>query len=244
MKNFVFLFILTALAVSNVSATEGKPACMAGDFNCIAIEIEALASDINDERWRDQTYRELAKAMAAEGEALKALPIITKITSPDTKALTIRGVGMEAAMAEKVPEGLFIKLRTEAEKISHPPSYGIALTYIAMAQAYADDDAGAAKTASEMENEALRYKAYGETAEIQAEKGKFNEAIKSITVIEDIAFRNKAFKNVSHIFAERRKYQNAYDTAKNITNPVMQAEALQFILDEQRRAKEEQKEQE
>lgn len=200
--------------------------------------LASLAEQIEKDSWRDQTYRELAKTMATDGRALDAIAYIPKITNPDTQALTIRGIGMEAAMAGQVPDGLFPLLRAEAEKITHPPSYGIALTYIAMAQAFAGDDAGARLTASQMENEDLRNKAYGETAEIQAEKGKFGLAMESISFIGSISFKNKAYKNVSRIFAENSKYQESFDTAVHIANPVMQAEAVQFILDTQRKEQE------
>jgi hypothetical protein len=213
-------------------------ACIATDLKCIVARISALAEKIETDNWRDQTYRELSKTMAANGMAIQAIPYISKIKNPDTQALTIRGIGMEAAMADVIPDGLFSMLRQEADRITDPPSHGIALTYIAMAQAYAGDDAGAEKTASEMENEALSHKAFAETAEIQAEKGKFDIAIKSISLIDSASFKNKAYKNVSRIFSETGRYQEAYDTAQFISNPVMQAEALQFMLDTQRIEKE------
>ncbi|MCB9965105.1 MAG: hypothetical protein H6855_03390 [Rhodospirillales bacterium] len=240
------LLVLTPPFMSVPATVYAQPAppssatspCKAADSACVTEYLETLAGRIEKESWRDQAYRELAKTLAADGQALKALPLIEKIQNPDTKALTIRGIGMEAAMAGKVPEELFTHLRQAAEKITDPPSYGIALTYIAMGQAFADDDDGAMATAADMKNDALRHKAYGETAEIQAEKGKFSLALESIRQIDSASFRNKAYKNVSRIFAERQKYQESFDMAVLIENPVMQAEAIQFMLDEQRRSRE------
>ncbi len=232
------LFLSLVIVVFSGMAQAQETPCNAKNQTCLTDHILSLAEEIDDRRWKDQTYREVAKTMAASGRATDALPLISKIQSPDTKALTIRGIGMEAAMAGRVPENLFMLLRTEAEKITDPPSYGIALTYIAMAQAFAEDDAGAIQTASEMKNEALRHKAYGETAEIQAEKGKYDLAMQSIAAIESIPFKNKAYKNVSKIFAESEKYQDAFNTTLYITNPVITVEAIQFILDTQRQSKE------
>ena len=152
-----FLFSLIFFT-GNISIAQTSVTCDAQNRSCMTDHILNLAEQIEKTRWRDQTYREAAKTMAADGRADAALLLIDKIETPDTKALTIRGIGMEAAMAGKVTENLFAKLRTETEKITHPPSYGIALTYIAMAQAYAGDDAGAAQTASDMQNEDLRNK--------------------------------------------------------------------------------------
>ncbi len=128
----------------------------------------------------------------------------------------------------------FAKLRTVAEKIEHQPSYAIALTYIAMAQAFAGDDEGAWKTAADMENDALRHKAYGETAEIQAERGDSQAAMKSIGFIESLAFRNKAYAIVTKLLADRGKLEEALNSAKAITNDYKKAQALQYVLDKQK----------
>ena len=238
LKSIPLLFLLFTFAGFQNNALAQKMLCDVNNQKCISDQIILRADKIEDIRWKDQTYRDVAKNMASAGLADEALPLIDKIQNPDTKALTIRGIGMEAAMANAVPENLFINLRSYAEKITEPPSYGIALTYIAMAQAYAGDDAGAMQTASEMENEALRHKAYAETAEIQAEKGKLNLALQSILAIESVSFKNKAYVKISKILSEAEKFQDAYKVTAYITNPVMQTEALLFILDEQRRMKE------
>lgn len=241
MKAFFLLSIFIILTVLTDTAYAQKMPCNAHDIGCLSNDILTLADNIENAQWRDQIYRDVSKSMAAAGRATEALPLIAKITNPDTKALTIRGIGIEAAMADAVPEGLFVNLRTEAEKISEPAAYGIALTYIAMAQAYAGDNDGAMQTASEMQNEDLRNKAYGETAEIQAEKGLYDLAIKSIAAIESLSFKNKAYKSISKIFAENKKYQDAYKSTLYINNPVMKAEAIQFILDQQQHHKEKSK---
>ena len=165
------------------------------------------------------------------------MALLDKIQNPDTKALTIRGIGMASAgqdISEEQHAALFESLRAHAEKIDHPPSYAIALTYIAMAQAFAGDNEGAWKTASDMENDALRHKAYGETAEIQAEKGDFTSAMKSIGFIESAAFRNKAYAIVSKLLADQEHFQNAFDAAAKITNSYKKAQAIQNVLNTQK----------
>jgi hypothetical protein len=196
-------------------------------------EIKSTADKIEEQSWRDRAYRELAKTYTYEGHEDKAIELIASIQTPDTKAMTIRAIGMAAAdgkwQNEERYAALFKNLTAEAEKIEHPPSYAIAYTYIAMAQAFAGDDEGAMKTAKGMENDALRYKAFAETAEIQAERGDYDAAMASLREIDSLSFRNKAYATVSNIFTKHGELQKAYDTAQNIDNHYAKAQALQYI---------------
>lgn len=212
-------------------------ACRIKDRGCVIKQLKAVATEIDNKNWRDQTYREIAKTLAFDGDIDGALGIVDQIENPDTKALTLRGIGFAAADNKLSPatyEQIFTKLRTSAEKITHPPSYAIALTYIAMGQAFAGDNDGAWSTAADMENDALRHKAYGETAEIQAEHGDFEAARKSIEFIESAAFRNKAYAIVSKILADRKLLDEALSAANAITNAYKKSQALQYVLDAQK----------
>lgn len=212
-------------------------ACKMEDRACVLTQIEETSAKIDNKAWRDQTLRELAKTYAFEGNIDKAIALVAKIETPDTKALTIRGIGIAAADNKLTKEEygvIFTKLRTLAETITHPPSYAIALTYIAMAQAFAKDNEGAWKTASEMENEALRHKAFAETAEIQAEQGDFKATMHSIEQIGSEAFRNKAYNVVSKILAAKGLLQEALDAAAKITNAYKKSESMQYVLDIQK----------
>ncbi len=210
---------------------------LAKDRPCVIESLRTSVQQIETQSWRDQSYRELAKTLAFDGDTDGAIALIEKIESPDIKAMTIRGIGMAVADNKPVPEhsaDIFQKLHIAAAKITHPPSHAIALTYIAMAQAFAGDNEGAWKTASGMENEALRHKAYGETAEIQAEKGDFPAAMKSIGFITSPAFQSKAYKAVAKILADDKKLDDALKAAQAITDPYKRAESLQYILDAQK----------
>ncbi len=213
-----------------------KTGCAFEDRICILDDIEQSTANMERDVERDKTFRELAKLYTQHGKSDKAIPLVTKIKNADTKAMTIRGIGMEVAkldipMTDK--KAIMSKLRAEAEKIEHPPSHAIALTYIAMAQAYAGDDEGSWKTASDMENDSLRRKAFGETAEIQAETGKYKEAKISLQKIQDEAYQNKAFATVSKILVNIGDYKNAYDAALEITNPYKRALAMQYLLEQE-----------
>ncbi len=211
--------------------------CTLEDRSCIIGSMLETAKQIETPAWRDQTYRELAKTLAFDGDIDGAITLIEKIETPDTKAMTIRGIGMAAADNKLTKEQyaeIFQKLRTAANKIPHPPSFAIALTYIAMSQAFAGDNDGAWKTAAEMENEALRHKAYAETAEIQAEKGDVAAAMKSIGFIGSVAFKNKSYQTVSKILADKKELDGALKAAQAITNPFKKAESLQYVLDTQK----------
>lgn len=234
LKSYLILAVMAcAIPLSSAIAAD----CTVSDRSCLLKELQSSADGIENQNWQDQAYRELSKTLAFDGNIDGAITVLNKINNPDTKALTIRGIGMAAADNELDAEeyaAVWTKLRTESEKIEHPPSYAIALTYIAMAQAFAGDNGGAWKTASDMENDALRHKAYGETAEIQAEKGDFAAAMKSIGYIDSKAFRNKAYAIVSKILADKELLQPAFDAAKSIDNAYKRAAAIQYVLDKQK----------
>ena len=85
-----------------------------------------------------------------------------------------------------------------------------------------------------MTNAALRHKAYGETAEIQAEKGNFDAAMKSIGFIDDEAYRNKAYNIVSKILSDHKYFEQAYKAALEITNDYKKSQSIQYMLDRQK----------
>jgi predicted negative regulator of RcsB-dependent stress response len=236
MRIILIVFMMT-LPFSSAIAQTAITGCKAADRACVLSLLEEKTAEIDQTSWRDQTYRELAKTLAFEQKYDDAIAMIDSIETPDTQAMTIRGIGMmvaETGASDEVAQSVFKKLRARAEDIAHPPSYAIALTYIAMSQAFAGDNDGAWKTAADMENDALRHKAYGETAEIQAEKGDFNAAMKSIEYIDSEAYRNKAYSITSKIFADAGLFDDSLQAAVKITNAYKQASAIQYMLDQQK----------
>lgn len=229
------LFLFLVPGVKEAWAQQ-KP-CAISDRLCLLESLRIEAEKIDNKSWRDQTYRELAKTYAFDGDTEKALGLIDKIETPDTKAMTIRGIGMAVADRKMPPaqyQPIFAALHEKAKTITHPPSHAIALTYIAMSQAFAGDDEGAWATAAGMDNPALQCKAYGETAEIQAERGDYDSAMKSENFIDDEPYRNKSLNTVSKIFADGGQFESALGAAEKIKNPYMKAQALQYILDRQK----------
>ncbi len=225
------LFILAAVPAWAENAK--IPDCAAMDRPCLMKQIETLTPQIERSEWQDQTYRELAKTYAYEGKTVEAIALIDKIKSTDTKAMTIRGIGMAAATKKwnaAEYDDLFGKLAAEAKKINHPPSQAIAYTYIAMAQAFAGQDDAARKTASSMDNAALRNKAFGETAEIEADRGDLKNALTSLEKLDSPAYRNKAYATVSRIFLDKAMIEEAYTCASRIDNAYLRAKSLQLIL--------------
>jgi len=211
--------------------------CAVQNRDCLLSVMILQAANIEKKAWRDQTYREIAKTLAFDGKFNQAISILDKIETPDTKAMTIRGIGMMLAAHNYNSEELnekFTVLHSKAKEIEHPASNGIALTYIAMAQAFAEDDDGAWKTCSMMDNIALQNKAFGETAEIQAQRGDFIAAQTSIQSIESSSFRNKAYATISRILSEKGLYEDAFSAAKAMTNPYKKTQSLQYMLDKQK----------
>jgi hypothetical protein len=231
----LIISIVLALSFFPAQAQDAvQETCTMQDRLCVVGMIAETAAQIDNKHWRDQVYRELAKTQAFEQKIDEAIATIDSIESPDTQAMAIRGIGMVVAENEVTkPERdtTFAALRARAEKIEHEASYAIALTYIAMAQAFAGDNQGAWQTAADMENDALRHKAYAETAEIQAEMGDFDAAMKSIGFIESEAFRNKAYSIIAKIFADTELYEESLKAAESISNPYKKAQALQYVLD-------------
>ena len=214
-------------------AAPGQGCAAATDLPCMMALLDHTAATITEANWRDQTLRELAKLMAKQERYDDAIAIIGRVENPDTRAMTIRGIGMAAASLKKAPDSyapLFEKLTAEAAKIEHPPSHAIALTYIAMAQAFAGDDAGATATAKTMENPALRNKALAESAEIQAERSDISAALASIGHIDDAPFRDKAHRTIAKILADGGHYDKALAAAVKIENSYQRAQAILNIL--------------
>ncbi len=236
LRGFLFtgLFILGAPVAAFAGIGDDKvPTCTAMDRACLMRQIEALTPTIERQEWKDQTYRELAKTYTYEGQPDKAIALIGKIQKPDTKAMTIRGIGMAAASLKWSANryaSLFNQLTVESAKIKDPAANGIALTYVAMSQAFAGDDKGARKTAASMTNAALRNKAYGETAEIQAERGDLANAMLSLDAIDASSFRNKACDTVSKIFLNKAMVSEAYAIAMKIDNAFLKTKSIQRIL--------------
>lgn len=228
----LFLVLVPFLA----SPARADMACRAEDRACLIKTLDELTAAIPDDSGRDQTWRETAKLMAAAGMIDEAMAIIPKIKTPDTKAMTIRGIGMAAAdlkLPKEKLDALFTQLRAEADKIEHAPSHAIALTYIGMSQAFAGDDAGAMATSASMTNPALRNKAYGETAEIQAERNDLPAVIKSIAAIDDAGYKDKEMGIITKIFTDRAQYENAIEIVKLIGNSYQKSQALLYVLSKQ-----------
>ena len=230
---FLLTLSFTAFSGSARAADDKEPKCTAMDRPCLMKQIETLVPRVEKSEWRNQTMRELAKTYTYEGQLDKALALLPKIEDNDTKAMTIRGIGMAAATAKldrTRRNWLWDHLADEAFKINHAPSRGIAFTYISMSQAFAGDDDAARNTAAAMENAALRNKAFGEAGEIQADRGDLQQAIKSMTAIDSSAYRNKEYDIISRIFLDKAMVEEAYACASAIDNAYLKAKSIQRIL--------------
>lgn len=227
---FLFLALSTGLLAFGAQA-----ACTsAADRNCITAKIIEDAIATREEVWRDQMLRDVAASLTYDGQEDKAISLIAQIKNPDTKAMTIRIIGMAAALYGNKSEDhlklTFEKLAKIAVTIPQPDANAIAFTYIAMSQAFAGMDEAAWLTASKMENAALRFKAYAETAEIQAERGDLPAAMKSIGFIQSAAYKNKAYQKVAQILIKKGQLDDALQSAIAIDNPTKRAQTLQELL--------------
>lgn len=237
-----FLITLSTCLSWGVAFAQSQPApacASASDRTCLALMVMQNAEAVAEPAWRDKAYRELAVSLTYDGRVDDAIALVPRITNPDTQAMTIRGIGMAAALyKDYTPERLravFAALKKAAGTINHPVSPAVAMTYVAMSEAFAklDDDAWA--TAASIENLALRQKAFGETAEIQAERGDITKAMASAARIDTGSFRNKAYESIAEIMIKTEQFDAALQAAKAIDNPQKRAQIVQDIMSAQDR---------
>jgi len=205
------------------------------DAKCMMEAVRQSAQQIKETAWRDAAYRELAKSYASARKFDEAIALIDKIETPDTQAMTIRGIGMAAAdlkLDQKAYDSLFVQLKAKKETITHPPSHDIAETYIAMSQSFAGLYEDSYKTAGAMKNEALQHKAFGEIGEVAAERGDTTQAFKALSQITSHSYRNKSARTISGIFLKEGDIKSAIQTANMIDNDYQRTAALQAILDQ------------
>jgi hypothetical protein len=229
-----FFSFCVVLAMLWPLAAQAAFACKGGDLPCLLNALEQDTAAIPETAWRDSTYRELAKLLARQGQEDRATALIGKIKTPDTRAITIRGIGMAAAQFAKLTKPqydvLFAHLTAEANKIGDEASQAVALNYIAESQAAAGDDAGSLKTALAMKNQEMRNKALYDSSKAQAAAGRLNAAAIGIAAIDQPAFRDKARRTASKIRADARDYDGALAISGPIENPYQKAQAVLYIL--------------
>jgi len=233
----LFIFIISFIFNSTDVFAMTQNKCLVDDTKCIMQHIETNADTITENRWRNYAYRDLAVAYAYKGNIDHAITLLGKIDNPDTQSITVRAIGMALAIHKTLSPDeykiIFKKLDDFSKTITHEGARDIAYTYIAMAQAFAGLDDDAMTTTLSMSKPELKNKALGETAEIQAERGDYIEALKSLDAISSIAFKNKSLGLISNIFVKQNNYTQAYDFGFMITNPTKKAAALQKIINAQ-----------
>ncbi len=232
MRVFLLFFLSLILYTTSPKAEENQPLCDTATKECLLKTLENTIPDITDQKWKDKSYREYAKILAANDKIDEAIALIEKISGPDTKAMTIRGIGMEASKlnwADNRYTNLFNRLYEEAQKIEHKPSHDIALTYIAMGQAESKQDDAAIQTALIIDNAALQHKALGEIAETQSMRKDHNKALNTLDKISSTAYKNKACRTVSELMANDNAFEAAFEAAQKIDNAYIKAESLLYI---------------
>lgn len=234
MRPIRIIVLLLILMASGSKPSHADPDCAGADQTCLLDLLDRDATAIPEQDWRDSTYRELAKLLARKGEEDKAVALLDKIKTPDTKAITIRGIGMNAAQFVKLTkeqyDALFAALTSKANSMRDLPSQAIALNYIAESQATAGDDAGSLKTALAMKNEEMRNKALYDSSKAQAAAGRIDALEAGINAINQVPFRDKARRTASQIRADAKDYDGALHLANEIENAYQKAQAVLYIL--------------
>lgn len=240
MKLVRFLCLSALLLITNPAYAESWCSNMAKP--CLSNRLEQIAPQVTNEKWRNSLYKDLAVIYVRDNHFDKALQQLRKISVPDTQAMTVRSMGMAFAKQKPpaTPEqktAFFDSLKKATENIKHPPSHEIAHTYIAMAQALAGEENASNETAKNMENQALRNKAFAESSEIFAKKGHFETAFRTITYIDTQSFRNKALKIIADIALKDHLYNHALKAGQKIENTWLQAQTIKNILNDMQKHK-------
>lgn len=233
-KIWLFAFALAVINGGLDAAHAQKQKCKASLPICLLDDLEEQIPAIKRQSWRDRAWREYAKSRAQLGETRAALEIIDRVKNPDTQAMTIRGIAMATAEAQKPvvdKKRIFDKLELSAEALEHKPSRRIAMTYIAAARAVAGTDKAAHTTARQIGNRDMRNKAYGEIAEKQAKAGRVAALRESLGKITDTTYANKQRKKTALLLAENNNPQAARELALAIeNNNVLTARTLQMLV--------------
>lgn len=196
---------------------------------CALDELKSFIPKINNPRWRDQSYREFAKALIHAGEYEEAIKQVRQITNDDTKGLTLRaiGVGLNALELENATLiEIFDKLHIEANNIKHLGSKEIALTYLAIAESMSDLYDRAIQTAKEIETKSLQNKSFQEIAEVMAGKNDEEKALLALQHIENHAFQNKAYGIIAGVLIKSGNLKAAFKTIEHIDDPYIRSNAL------------------
>jgi hypothetical protein len=200
---------------------------------CAAASLDMLIPQINNARWRDQSFREQAKILIRQGSAAKAIELITQISNEDTQALTIRAIGVAMAdlsLDADILNAHFDTLHAQAMAITHTGSQDIALTYIAIAESSAGLFERALTTAQTLKTVSLRNKSYQEIAEILSVKGDVENSFKALQLIDDAAFQNKAYGIVAGLLIKHKQLPAALKAAEHIQDPYIKANTVLNII--------------
>ncbi len=214
------------------SVSQNALSCRDVSISCLADDLSNTLAILDNKRWSDQGFRDLAEILILDNQPAQAREAIQKIEDPDTRAMAIRKSGMalaDAPMTETQKKNSFIMLKEEANAIEHKPSMGIALTYIAIAESESGFYEDAVKSVPIIDNVSLRNKAYAEIAEVQARVGLGDMSLPNVERIETLAFKNQVAKRISGVLAENNDIENAYKAIKLISNDAQKAAALQYL---------------
>ncbi len=229
----LYFLAFTFFLITSAQAADAPPLCASGDNTCLFTALQNATKNIDNDRYRDQTLRDMSKLMIHEKNFPAAIDLFHQIKSADTKAMTLRGIGVATAetdFLESDKKNIYTNLIEAAEEITEEDSRVIALRYVAKGQALAGFDDDAHATMRMIDNRSQRDKAFEEIAEVQAKQDKLGEAVKSIAAIESPPYRDRAYGAISKIFVHKENYESAIKTAQMIETPYNRAQALLLIL--------------
>jgi predicted negative regulator of RcsB-dependent stress response len=232
MRLLIVLFTISCFLYSPYALSQ-QINCDRENHTCHYEALLQTVKDIENTKWKDQTYKDVSVLLTSSNQPLKALKTLNLISNPDTKAMAIRAcakVVAEHDSYKKNASQLFEQLITSADSIEHPPSKAIAYTYIAIAQAEYGAFPNALNTASLMHNESLKNKALAEISKIMAQRNQFNETIEALSSIQSEHYRDKTSLSISKIYSENNQYDEAMKIMSMIHNPYQKSQSLLAII--------------
>ena len=226
----LFGFTLTVSADPSSCALQQDDDAM---LSCAGAALDKLIPQIYNTRWRDQSFREQAKILIRHGSVDKAMSLLPQISNEDTKALTIRAIGIgmaELPLAPAAQNEYFDTLHKQAMTISHTGSQEIAMTYIAIAEASAGLFERALTSARTLRTNSLRNKSYQEIAEVLSAKGDTDNSFAALNLIDDPSFRNKAYGVIAAVFIKHGQLAAALQFAEHIEDPYIKSNSFLNIM--------------
>jgi hypothetical protein len=241
LRQNIFVSCLALVLLMLTPGVKAQDHCHHDDHACMLHLNLKNVSEIENQIWRDQQYRDIGGLYADFGLFEDAFKVVSLIESGDKRAMTLRRIARAAAYNQSLETGarhdLIARAISHAQDIKDQSAHDIALTYIAAAQSLLLPEGfeQATRTIALIKAQALRDKAFKEVISTIAAHKHIDGADKKDIILSvldhiqassqrDSAMQNAAMlmmrdeksinENAPHILALLSQIQNALIKSK------------------------------